>query len=166
MSEEILFQEKQSKKPIWIWLIIGTVSVFFMFTFISQIFFNRPVGDQPSSNGILILNFVLLVALIYLLIALSLNVKITKETIYYKFKPFHLKWQSIKKEEIDKIYVREYKPVLEYGGWGVKSKKNGKGFSFTMRGNKGIQIDLKSGKNILIGTQKLVAAEKVIEYFK
>ena len=163
MFKDVIFEEKQIKKPIWVWVVIGLVSAFFLFTFISQIFFNQPVGSQPASDGVLILNFFLILALIYLLTSLSLTVKISRDTVYYKFKPFHLKWKSIKEDEIEKIYVREYKPVLEYGGWGLRSKMNGKGIAFTMKGDKGIQIDLKNGKNVLIGTQKSDEAEKAIK---
>lgn len=42
--------------------------------------------------------------------------------------------------------------TLEYGGWGVRFGKGGK--AFNVSGNRGLKLYLKSGRSLLIGTQK------------
>ena len=58
-------------------------------------------------------------------------------------------------------------PIQEYGGWGYRTsfgKK--KGSAYNVKGDKGIQIELKTGKKLLIGTQKEDEAQQVIgRYF-
>jgi hypothetical protein len=51
------------------------------------------------------------------------------------------------------IEVRKYSPIKEYGGWGFRyGFKNGKAYNIS--GNMGLQLILKNGDRILIGTQK------------
>lgn len=60
--------------------------------------------------------------------------------------------------------MRTYSPIKEYGGWGYRiTLKNGKAFNVT--GNKGIQLVLKSGKKLLIGTQQESEASLVINRY-
>lgn len=63
---------------------------------------------------------------------------------------------------MEKCYVRTYSPIREYGGWGFRQALGEKGKAYNVKGNKGIQIQLKTGKNILIGTQKEKDAQQVI----
>ncbi|MBJ2175825.1 hypothetical protein JBL43_16340 [Aureibaculum sp. A20] len=69
--------------------------------------------------------------------------------------------------DISKVYVRKYNAITEYGGWGFRGyifKTGGK--AFNVMGNKGIQIVLKNGKKMLIGTQKEVEAERILNVYK
>tara|TARA_R110002051_G_scaffold101478_1_gene172292 strand:- start:11577 stop:11909 length:333 start_codon:yes stop_codon:yes gene_type:complete len=86
--------------------------------------------------------------------------------IHYQFTPINFSKKTIRWSEIDKCYVRTYKPIKEFGGWGYRSSF-GSRKAINIKGNKGIQLVLKDGKNLLIGTQKENDANKVIErYFK
>ncbi|NQX76517.1 MAG: hypothetical protein HRT75_02160 [Gilvibacter sp.] len=69
-------------------------------------------------------------------------------------------------DEIESLYVREYSPIGEYGGWGYRlsfSKSTGR--AYNVSGNLGIQIELKNGKRVLVGTRKKEEAEAVINYY-
>ena len=46
----------------------------------------------------------------------------------------------------------QYKPLAEYGGWGIKYGFKGK--AYNVSGNKGVKIFLKNGLNIMFGSQK------------
>jgi hypothetical protein len=48
--------------------------------------------------------------------------------------------------------VRTYRPMREYGGWGVKYGRAGK--AYNVSGNRGVQLKLTSGKGLLIGSQR------------
>lgn len=65
-----------------------------------------------------------------------------------------------------KCYVPSYNPIREYGGWSYHGSF-GKGKVLNVKGNKGIQLEFKDGKKILIGTQKQEDIHNLIEqYFK
>lgn len=108
-----------------------------------------------------IFTIVLIVALTFLA---KLETKIDELGIHYRFwpiKPKLLTWS-----DIEKCSVRSYNPISEYGGWGYRmgifSKK---GSAVNVKGNIGIQIVFKSGKQFLVGTQKEDEAKKVLETY-
>ncbi|MDR2651097.1 MAG: hypothetical protein LBC68_02105 [Prevotellaceae bacterium] len=93
---------------------------------------------------------------------ISLKTIINAEGIYVKIFPFlykHYSW-----DEIEKVYVRKYRALREYGGWGYKKvafrfgirifnfKQYGK--AITMSGNTGLQLEFTNGSKLLIGTHK------------
>ncbi|MHC4338483.1 MAG: hypothetical protein ACYSTG_11155 [Planctomycetota bacterium] len=56
---------------------------------------------------------------------------------------------------MSECYARTYKPIREYGGWGIRySFRKGIGRAYNMSGNKGVQLVFKNGKKLLIGSQK------------
>jgi hypothetical protein len=67
---------------------------------------------------------------------------------------------------VEKSYVRTYKPIAEYGGWGLRSGIFGNGQAFNVYGNTGLQLELKNRKKLLFGTQKKYEIEKAIEQIK
>lgn len=55
--------------------------------------------------------------------------------------------------ELETCEVVTYRPLLHYGGWGWKwSRKRGP--AYTMRGNRGVMVRRKDGKQFLIGSQR------------
>lgn len=76
------------------------------------------------------------------------------EGIQLRFFPFHLKFKKISWDEISQCYVREYSPIGEFGGWGLRFGFFGQGNAWNVAGNRGLQIEFKNGKKLLIGTQK------------
>jgi hypothetical protein len=78
---------------------------------------------------------------------------------FVRFFPFHRNFKRFAFEDFGEYYAREYRPLLEYGGWGIRCGKNGK--AYNVSGKKGLQIIFKNGKKLLIGSQnpeELVAA--------
>lgn len=85
---------------------------------------------------------------------IKLETKINQQGIYVKFYPFHLKFKFINWNEIDRVFIREYSPITEYGGWGLRISLSGNGKAYNVSGNKGLQIVFKNGNKLLIGTNK------------
>ena len=69
---------------------------------------------------------------------------------------------NLRKFEIDRFEIREYKPIKEYGGWGMKQGKKGVGKAYSVSGNIGLQLYLTNGKKVLIGTQRRDAMLRAI----
>ena len=45
-----------------------------------------------------------------------------------------------------------YSPIADYGGWGIKWGRGG--IALNARGNRGVQLTLRDGRRVLIGSQK------------
>ena len=62
------------------------------------------------------------------------------------FTEFIIPFDTIKSYEI-----RKYRPIREYGGWGIRFNRHGK--AYTVKGTLGLQMELTNGEKILIGTE-------------
>lgn len=103
--------------------------------------------------------------ILVLFIMMRLITVIDSKGMSVRYFPIYINEKRIPWENIENIYVKKYQPIKEFGGWGIRiSFKNG--MAFSTKGNYGIQIVLKNGKKILIGTQKPYDAQNIIsQYF-
>lgn len=150
----IPFSEVQRFRQVWLWILLPTV---FAITALSTILSIKSGGfwDIIFSVGV-----PLVIMLLFL--RLALHTRIDETGVYYHFTYFHFKERHIPWSDIQKAYVRKYKPLAEYGGWGIRySFGNGK--AFNVSGNMGLQLELKNGKKILIGTQKAGEIEALLK---
>lgn len=53
-------------------------------------------------------------------------------------------------DEIESGAARKYNPLIEYGGWGYRIGPSGK--AYNARGDEGVQLTLRDGGRILIGS--------------
>jgi hypothetical protein len=89
-------------------------------------------------------------AFISLLLA-KLETQIKNDGIYVRYYPYKSTYRHYKWEQLSKVYVRKYSALGEYGGWGLKGFGDDK--VWNVSGNMGIQLVLKDGKKLLIGTK-------------
>ncbi len=52
---------------------------------------------------------------------------------------------------VEHAWARIYSPLWEYGGWGIRERVDGK--AFTIRGNEGVQLVMRSGQRVLVGSE-------------
>ncbi len=95
----------------------------------------------------------------------KLKTRIDEKGIHYGFLPFQKKLRTASWKEIEKVYIREYRPLSEFGGWGYKFSLSGKGKVYNTKGNMGIQIVFKDSTKTLVGTQQPDEAQKVIDNY-
>ncbi|WP_134091669.1 hypothetical protein [Olivibacter sp. XZL3] len=81
-----------------------------------------------------------------------LDMAINSVGFRYRFKPFHLRDRVIEWKDIQQVWLRKYHPFWEYRGWGISYGKAG--WAYSTQGNIGLQLELKNGKRILVGTQR------------
>lgn len=154
MANTYLFKEKQKFTQWWLWLLlIGILGIVLFGIYGSYQEDKLDFWAVFFSLGI----FIPILILFYLLRLLTL---VKADGIYVRFYPFHRKWKFYAWKEIEEAKVVTYKPLLDYGGWGIRYGRKGK--AYNVKGNQGLQIHFKSGKNLLIGTQKPEELEKVI----
>lgn len=82
----------------------------------------------------------------------KLETEIDSTSVRVRVKPFHRRFKEFRWEDIRVAYVRQYKPIGEYGGWGLRRGMEGR--AYNARGNMGLQLVLNNGTKILIGTSK------------
>ena len=137
--DKTIFYEKQQFRQVWIWLILILILLILLIPIISGVF------------GVF-LNIILLTigyCFIWLFYSMKLITEIKKDGIQITFTPFTN--FIIPFNKIRSYKIREYRPILEYGGWGIRFNMNGK--AYTVSGKIGLQIELSNGKEILIGTE-------------
>ena len=156
----LIFKEEQRFRQLWIWgLVIGLDVLFIViwgYGIVCQLIFNKPWGNNPMSDSMLIiislLVLVFMMTLTLLMYYARLITVVRYDGLFIRFIPFHLSFHSISLEEVTHCEVREYKPIREYGGWGIRYGKAGK--AYNVSGNKGVLFVFANGKKLLIGSQK------------
>ena len=154
MANEVLFTESQKFKQWWLWLILLGINGLFLFGLFKQVIGGQQFGDKPMSNVGLIVTTVPTIVLTILFVNFRLDTTITKDGIYVRFFPFHLKFKHYSWDSLTKSYVRQYSPLTEYGGWGLRLGLFGKGTAYNVSGDKGLQLEFTDKKKLLIGTNK------------
>ena len=150
-SEQYLYQEKQFVSPkiklILILHAIIIVIVTALLLYKSQI---------PTTKNICIIAAIITTETILLIIINSARLKtqIYPDRIQCQLKPLMLKPKTIKFNQISAYFIRQYSPIRDFGGWGIRLSMKGSGRAYNIKGNIGLQIMRKDHTLILIGTQK------------
>ncbi|MFC1963201.1 DUF6141 family protein [Chloroflexota bacterium] len=104
----------------------------------------------------------------YFLPISPLKTEVRSDGIYFKYFPFHLSFRKIPLESLRKYEAITYRPIRDYGGWGLKYGRKGR--AYTARGNRGVQLELSDGRPVLIGSQKpeelVMAIDKALSQMK
>jgi len=156
-----VFVEEQRFNQWWLYVILAIPLLVLLLPYI----FNKDIAIHSDEGTIIGISISLITILIVsiLILTIRLKTKINENGIYYQFYPLNFNEKHIPWREISRCYVRKYKPLTEYGGWGFKSGiGRGKGRALNIRGNYGIQLELINGKKLLLGTQIKSEVEKVL----
>ncbi len=148
---EIFYSERQRFRQWWLWtllMIIPTISIWAMF---QQFIMGAPFGNNPASNYLLIILVAITgIGFPMFMYITGLDTQVRHCGLYIRFKPFHRKWMIFEFENMQKVEPVIYKPLMDYGGFGIRYGKKGK--AYNVSGNKGVFLTLKNGKTILIGS--------------
>ncbi len=154
---QIIFREEQRFRQWWLVLLFVGLNGLFATGVYIQIIKEQPFGNNPMSNGALIFTGIIVFLFTLFFVIVRLQTFITKDVIYVRFHPLFIKMKKIEFKDISKAYIRTYRPVLEYGGWGIR------GGAYNVSGNVGLQLEFKNGDKLLIGTQQPDALRSALE---
>jgi hypothetical protein len=164
MSSHVIFQEEQRFNQWWIYLIIAAVTIMTWWIFIQQIVFKKPVGNNPGPDWLVWLIMALVgIGLPLLMFTIKMRTLVYPGHILIRFSFFHKR--RIPMESILSFEARDYHPVREFGGWGIRWVP-GKGIAYNVSGNKGVELKLTSGRIIMIGSQDEKRLERAIKQAK
>lgn len=141
------FKEVQKFTQWWLWLILIAVALIPVYGIYKQIFQGEAFGGKPISDSGLITATVVTFGILLLFGFFKLQTQIDQTYIQIKFFPFVTKkiaWSEVKSSQ-----------VVKYGfvGYGIRMFTE-YGTVYNTKGNKGLAIELKNGKKLLVGTQK------------
>ena len=158
LRETPRFTEDQRMRQKWLWGLIIFSTIVVWYALVRLVLVDIPDGSASAVPWWLVALLVLIgIGLPLMLGYARLRVAVFDDRIEIHYRPFTRK--TIMISEIEKAYAREYRPIGEYGGWGVRFGFAG-GRAYNAYGNRGVQLELKSGKKVLIGSQR---AEELAE---
>lgn len=148
-----LYSEVQRFRQPWLWALVAGVAGLSVWTFVQQIVLGRPVGENPAPDvaaGVISIVFGL--GLPGFFCAANLTVRVCDDGLYYRYFPFHWRFRRIAPGDLAGFAAHTYRPIRDYGGWGVRWGQGGK--AYNVSGNRGVMLYLAGGQRLLIGSQK------------
>ena len=82
---------------------------------------------------------------------MRLDVEVRADHIFIAFGPVHLIRKRIHLSEIESVRGLTYRPLVEFGGWGIRWRPNRT--AWTIRGNQAAAVTLKGGRQIYVGSE-------------
>lgn len=154
----IFFEEDQQFTQRWMWILLilsaAAVVILMLYVMYRQLVLGHPVGNNPMPDNVLIwfgpLIMAMMIGMLVLFKTMKLSVQIDSRFLHVRFFPFFKR--NIPLNEIVKWEARQYRPILEYGGWGIRYWFGGKAYNIS--GNRGVQLVLPGNKKLLIGSQR------------
>lgn len=150
LSTNCPFKEIQ-KMPVW----ISWTSLFVPFLSLFIVWKSHGLDFSTMFIGILFA-----ISVSWLLSMVRLETIITDGFIAYRLYPLQIHFREIRKSEVVEAYIRKYKPIVEYGGWGLRFGRSGR--AVNLRGNWGVQLVFKSGRKLLIGTGQVDLMQRAL----
>lgn len=151
MKDNVLFKEVQRFRQWWLLSGIGLLMAWTIYEIVQK-------GEKSQS---VYTAFILLLIPLVLVLIFTMNTKITEEGIFVRMFPLIISPKVFTWDDISKAYTRTYKPLDEYMGWGIKGTKQNRAYNIS--GKIGLQLELKDGRKVLIGTQKPEEIDEVLK---
>ncbi|MCL1969643.1 MAG: hypothetical protein FWF65_08880 [Bacteroidetes bacterium] len=163
MNDRILFYEQQKFRQPWFWILIIMAFGIPLISLIKQwVQSNNPTSGKELIMSILIF-LALAVIFVSLFIIMRLETVITTDGVSVRFFPIHRSFRNYRWEDIATYSVKKYSPLKEFGGWGIRFRIARSAIAYSISGNHGLQLELKKGKRILIGTKKQYEMEQALK---
>ena len=146
-----LFREVQRFRQWFFWIPVLVVTGVIWWQFWEQIIRQHPQGQQPIPDwAAWVLTIVFGLGFPAFAAIVRLVTTVTPDSLTVGLAPFRPK--LIPLSTIATAMEREYSPMREFGGWGIRTSREGR--AYNAHGNMGVQLVLDDGSRILIGTQR------------
>ena len=99
----------------------------------------------------LLVGVVMLFVLTLTVALMRLDVEVRRDHVFIAFGPIHLIRKRIHFSEIEAVRGLTYRPLLEFGGWGIRWRPGRT--AWTIRGNQAAAITLATGRQIYVGSE-------------
>ena len=150
-ERDVIFREVQRFKQPWLWAIIVVITLgmigLFGWGMVKQLVFGETWGDRPMSDTGLAVTGTLVILLHLGIVALfafcKLITEVRSDGLYIRLVPFHLSFRRIPLEDLESFAALTYRPIREYGGWGIKGGRGGT--AYNVSGDSGVRMNYATG---------------------
>jgi hypothetical protein len=108
----------------------------------------------------LMVGIALVMFVVVFLLFMTTEVTPTDVRVWFGWVPVYRRIVSI--EDVRRIEIVTFRPIVEYGFWGIRSGRDGTR-ALIARGNRGVRLDLTDGSVLLIGSQRPEALASALE---
>jgi hypothetical protein len=140
LREDTAFIYWQSQNPFWVSLLSVVLPLVMITAGVYAAFDIWWVGLIVGVAGLL-----------SLLMYGGMRTSVTKNAVTVRFGMVG-KILNLKTGDIGIIELKEFAPIGDFGGWGIRY--NGKMWGYYLRGNRGVKLTAQNGKNYLIGSDQ------------
>ncbi len=149
----ILVREVQRFRDVWwVMLLVFALAGLQWWIFIVQIIGGIPVGNNPGPDLLIFLVWLIFgVGFPAFFLWLHMTVEVSAEGVAIRLRPFANR--TIPIGEISRVEPKIYRPVREFGGWGVRAGLGGR-VAYNVSGDSGVELTLADGRRVLIGTRR------------
>ncbi len=158
MANDILFQETQRFRRVSVWVLaaitilgVAAITIYLVIGYLDVFPEMREHVPGAMPLWVACLLFVAIMGAGWLMYAAHLETEVRPSGLFVQFFPFHLSFHRIDLQHLAKVEAIEYRPILDYGGWGIRYGRAGK--AYNVSGNRGAKLTFRSGTDLLIGSQ-------------
>lgn len=152
-SDPVIFSEVQRFTQLWVWLVVLLPAAMAWYGALEQLVYGHPYGTNPlSDQGMIIILAAFGILLPLFIFSIRFVIVVRNSGIYIKFFPVHFSFKHYPFESISAYDAVTYRPLRDYGGWGIRYSSQGK--AYNIKGNRGLMLKFTDGKHLLLGSQE------------
>ena len=144
-----LFYERQYFRQVWLIVLFGIALVVMILVPLNEVL-REPEGITEYLTTMAWSSAVLVFGLL-IVRRTNLQLWVMHDAIHIRYWPL-LRHKVIPFTEIEKHESRSYRPIIEYGGWGIRGF--GDHMVYNVSGNRGVKLWLKGNKTLMLGSQR------------
>ncbi len=153
-QREVLFREEQRMRVWWIWLVL---LIAFAGSAVAS------AGAWTEAMHVPLVVPAIWIPILWLLWFARLETEVSRDGLYVRLWPLHLSRRRTGLEGVERVRAVRYRPILQYGGWGIRWAFWSKGRAYNMSGDRGVRVDYAYGHHMLIGSQQAEELAAAIE---
>ena len=142
----VVYEEEQRFRHPVLWVILLLIPVGVGLASVYALVHGMRATAKASAVGGMVLSF----GAPLLMFVMKLETRLSSDVLVLRFVPFWTK--RIRVAEIASCEARDYRPLVEYGGWGIRY--GSAGWAYNVSGSRGVQLRLGNGQKILVGSQR------------
>lgn len=134
-------------------VVVWAAALLVWYGFYLQIGTGIPFGTNPAPDWVMwVITAAFGICMPVFFLLIRLEVRVGGGRLSYRAYPLHLQFRDVPCREIAAAEAVSYRPLREYGGWGIRRGRGGP--AYTVSGNRGVRVTLAGGTSILIGSQR------------
>jgi hypothetical protein len=151
VDQALLFRERQSFQLGYAKIALAIPPLALLIVTCRQMIWHLPWGNPATTSANLVFLTILLLAVYLRLLTVRLVTELRQNQLSVAMKGL---WRriDIPTTEIRGAKPVEYQAIRDYGGYGIRSGRDGK--AYIASGKEGVELEFRTGRKLLVGTQR------------